>query len=305
MRRGLVLTCLFGLAGCAADPSVRYMEATDPAAVVSAAPQLIDSFYLQQNMVHIELHTVAAPGKPAGADLIVTDSRAEDLTHRLMILRDDNLWTRTTINLSKVENSDLIDSAGVAVEDHRMELIQTIGSAAKLLASIAPAAGPSVEKIKSFSGCDDFPRTACDLAQPSAAGILKAAETRYSPSGLTVRWGPVAASAVAVSDFTAHLNARHVHGLYYAACRSLEVRFSYLDMSAAGLPLVDFRWIGKIADPRWVEYVRFPRKGGIRMHSQCGVSVTSEADPTQSTAALLGAALNQAVAVKQAVDAQH
>lgn len=312
MRRGLALLCSIGLTGCAADPSVRYVEASSPAAVAAASPHLIDSFYLQKNDVHIALRNNAAAGKPPTYDLVVTDTRAEEPTHRLMVLRDDSVWTRTSINLAKVENSDLIENVGVAVEDHRMELIQTIGTAAKTILPLllAPAAGgpPVVPKLEDrlIAECTDFPKVDCDLPQPADAGIPEAAARRGPDGSLQALWGPVPASAITRQTFIAQLGARHVHGLYYAACRTLEVRYSTEDIRAdAPDTEVHYRWKGKIADPRWVEFVRFPRKGNIRMHSQCGASITSEADPTQSNVALLGAALSQAAAVKQAIDAQH
>ena len=142
MRRGGILGLAMTLTGCAADPSVRYVEASSPRAITQAGDRLIDSFDLQRNEIHIALRDDAAPDKPPNPDLVVTDMRTEEPGLRLMILRDDTLWTRTSVSLAKVENSDLIDSAGIAVEDRRMELVQTIGTAAKVLASFAPAAGP-------------------------------------------------------------------------------------------------------------------------------------------------------------------
>ncbi|HMI18149.1 MAG TPA: hypothetical protein VK533_01260 [Sphingomonas sp.] len=309
MRRGLIFFCSITLAGCAADPSVRYVEATSPAAVATASPHLIDSFYLQKNDVHIALHNSAAEGKPPVNDLVVTDTRAEEATHRLMILRDDSAWTKTTISLAKVENSDLIESAGVAVEDQRLTLIQTIGNAAKTVLPLLVGASASEIKPEDqpIPSCEHFPREACDLPQPGALGIGAAAGHQGPKGWFQALWGPVPPSAIPVADFLAGLGTRHVHGLYYASCRSLEIRFAGDGPpSDEGPPTITrYDWKGKVADPRWVEFVRFPRKGNIRMHSQCGVSITSEADPTQSTAALLNEALNQAAAVKAAVDAPH
>jgi hypothetical protein len=309
MRRGFVLLCSIGVAGCAADPSVRYVEATSPAVVMAVSPRLIDSFYLQRNDVHIALHNSAAPGKPPSNDLVVTDTRAEEAVHRFMILRDDTAWTRTTISLAKVENSDLIDSAGVSVEDQRIALIQTIGTAAKTVLPLLVGAGLGEIKPedRSVPGCERFPREACDLPQPGTLGVGAAAGHQGPNGSLQAFWGAVPPSAIPIADFLAQLGTAHVHGLYYAACRSLEIRYAGDGPSDDDGPptLTHYDWKGKIADPRWVEFVRFPRKGNIRMHSQCGVSITSEADPTQSTAALLTEALNQAAAVKQAVDAPH
>lgn len=304
MRRIFLLAGLMGLSGCAADPSVRYVEATSPAAVADAAPKLIDSFYLQRNDVGIALHNSAADGKPPNWDLLVTDVRAEEPAHRIMILRDDNAWTRTNVSLAKIENSDLIDSAGISVEDHRAELIETVATAAKTLVPLMVGASPGEQENQSIPGCENIAMRACTLPQPSELGISHAAATRGDPS-LRISWGAVPASALPTATFIAQLGTRHVHGLYYAACRGLEIR-AVGEGPTNGYPQqAIFSWKGKIADPRWVEFVRFPRKGSIRMHSQCGVSISSEADPTQSTAALITTALTQAAAVKAAIETSH
>jgi hypothetical protein len=316
MRRECILIVSIGLAGCAADPSVRYVEATSPAVAVQASSHLIDSFYLQKNDVHVELRDGGGtPAKPAPSEMIVTNTRIEDIAHKFLLLRDDAAWTRTTISLAKVENSDLIESAGVEVEDRRMELIQTIGAAAKTLLPILVGASPGRPDIEDelIAGCDSFPMRACDLPQAAALDVGSAAARRGPKRGLQAFWGPVSPSAIPIADFLAHLDARHVHGLYYASCRSLELRYAGESATVEqgsddGAKLridgqIHYDWKGKVSDPRWVEFVRFPRKGNIRMHSQCGASITSEADPTQSNAALLNAVLSQAVAVKGAVDA--
>ena len=312
MRPSIILPLAATLGGCAADPSVRYVEATGPAAVSRAGAQLIDSFYLQRNDIHVALHDNAEAGKPPSFDLVVTDTRSEEPQHRLMVLRDDSVWTRTTINLAKVENSDLIESVGVAVEDRRMELIQTIGTAAKIIAPLvmrAPAAGPQgviKPEDRLIAECISFPRTACDLPQPGDLEVQRAAARRGPAGSLQAFWGSVPASAITMDAFIGQLGARRVHGLYYAACRSLEIRYSRIDVAPdTSFTQTDYHWKGKIADPRWIEFVRFPRKGSIRMHSQCGASITSEADPTQSNAALIAAAIAQAASVKQAADGQH
>lgn len=298
MRAALIGFCCCVLAGCAVNPTVRYAEAANPGAVSAAAPHLIDNFYLQRNDVVIAIKAIGDPKTAAPEpELVVTDTRTEDQRHRLMLLRADKAWARTTIALTKVENTDLIDTAGIEVEDRRVQLLEAAGGVVKTLIAIGGSASGSGQREQ--LGCADFPVAPCALKQPAELGIAAAGGSLHGVNGLAVTWGPVPASAVRAADFFARLPSRPTNGLYYAACRSLRVDLDGRDPS--GQAALHFTWRGRIADPDWIEFVAFPRKGNVRMHSQCGVSITSDKDPTQPVDALVSAAVAQALAIKDAV----
>ncbi len=284
------------LGGCAVNPTVRYAEATSPASVAAVAPRLIDSFYLQRNDVEIAVSVNREKGKDLQPELVVTNRRGEDHRHRIMLLRGDKAWTRTTISLTKLENTDLIETAGVEVEDRRVELLQAVGGVAKTLVALGGSAG-FIQRADPL-GCPDFPLSPCELKQPDELGIPKAGATLDTKQHLLVTWGPVPSSAVPSGTFFASLPLAAGNGLYYSACRSLRVELRFDDPKGEGE--VHFVWRGRIADPDWIEFVAFPRKGSLRMHSQCGVSVTSEKDPTRPTDAIISEVLAQALAVKDA-----
>lgn len=100
--------------------------------------------------------SVAEAEDKAGApELVVTDSRSEDTHHRLMLLRGDKPWTRTTIRLAKVQNSDRIDKAGVELQDRRIKLIQAADGVLKTVFAIGGSAAPrgSASADERDAGC--------------------------------------------------------------------------------------------------------------------------------------------------------
>jgi hypothetical protein len=291
------IPCLLLLAGCscAVNPSVRYQRADSPQNVQAISADLIDSYVLQKNELRIEFKKSADKDKPAGYDLSVTDNRLEDPDYRLMVLRNDRLWARTTFNIAKVENTDLIDSAGVEVADRRVELIQNVGTILKTVLPFAAA----VSDEKPVPGCETSPAAPCILVpSDTLLAMKKDAGSVGQKVGLKLFWGAIPNTAMATDDLFASLNKQKSNGVYYSACREFRVRL----VNGTGSTSTIQEWRGKIADPRWVEFVAFPRKGKIRMHAQCGVSTTSEADPTKSPDEVAAAAVAQAVAVKEAID---
>jgi hypothetical protein len=295
MRNTIPCLLLLGGCSCAINPSVRYQRADTPQNVQAFSADLVDSYVLQKNEIRIDFKNSAEKGKPAAYDLSVTDTRLEDPGHRLMVLRDDRLWARTTFNIAKVENTDLIDSAGVEVADRRVELIQNVGTILKTVLPFVAA----VSAEAPVPGCESAPAAPCILIPTDALTTMqKDAGSIGQNGGLKLFWGAIPNTAMATDALFASLNRQQSNGLYYSACREFKVRF----VQGIGATSTIQEWRGKIADPRWVEFVAFPRKGKIRMHAQCGVSTTSEADPTKSPDEVAAAAVAQAIAVKDALD---
>lgn len=302
MKSVHLLTATLLLGGCAVNPTVRYQAASDPTAVAGARIDLIDSYVLQKNELRIEFKNTAADGKPPNFDLSVVNTKLEDQSRRLMLLRGDRFWTRTTLNISKVENTDLIASAGVEVEDRRIELIQTGGAILKtLIPFVAGVAGDTPVPV-----CGDFPTSPCSFVPTDELPTMTKDGGRIGDRTMfAFSWGPISSTAEASEKVLPNLSRQRRNGLYYAACRDFVVRYLQIVPAAAGAAQKQakvFEWRGKLADPRYVEFVAFPRKGNIRMHTQCGVSTTSEKDPTKTTDAVVSEAITQAIAVKAALD---
>jgi len=98
-------------------------------------------------------------------------------------------------------------------------------------------------------------------------------------------------------SFSESLFGTRTTGLFVSACRPVIVRYS-------STPEEDeHKWQGKVADPRFVEFMALPLKGKVEFHGECGASVTTDSDATTTPDALLAAAAAQAVAVAEAYKA--
>jgi len=309
----LLVGAMVVLSGCAADPSVRYQAAASFEDVLTTQSKLIDTYYPQRNELTIAFKAVDAAGKPVAEPLVVVNRRTEDTSKRMLLLRGDPLWTRTTVNLLKVENTDLIKSAGVEVADRRAELITNVASIAKVLIPIAfgAASGTTTEAC---GGVDPSMKT-CTWTLPANAG--KGAGHQPVGAKMTIAWDPVPVTAAPADDARVKaLLSKPSHGMFYPACRSVAIYYVPAGARAAAAKdpavkaLLDadsslqpaFVWRGKVADPQYLEYVAFPRKGSIEFHTQCGVSVKTEKDPTLSSDALILTSLTQAISVKEAIE---
>src|SRR5690606_17965840 len=107
---------------------------------------------------------------------------------------------------------------------------------------------------------------------------------------VAVTVGPLPPDAVAVEEVIG----KKTNSFIYAACRKATVQFKTKDGKVHSTEV-------RISDPRHVQRVAFPIKGKIVVHSQCGVSVTSEKDTgVASNADLFKAIAEQAKALKEA-----
>ncbi|MFJ2485978.1 hypothetical protein [Pseudomonas sp. NPDC087639] len=288
-------TLLLGVAtlsGCSVNPTVRYVEASS-VGEAARQPRLIDSFYRQKNELTIEFKPVDAAGKKAAAPLTVTNRRLEDTTRRIMMIGADPFWSRTTINLTKVPDTDLIASASSEVVDRRAEIVTSVGSVLKVILPVAMGVTGGPGKPK----CNSLLLEPCSWALGPETTERK--DLIEAAPGLTVNWGDVPETAVPVEDpaYKEFLS-KPQKGLFYSACR--EVALSYVIADSVNRTI--YSWRGKVADPNFVEFVAFPKSGQLEFHNQCGVSVKSVKDTTVTTDVLITTAVTQAVAIKEALD---
>lgn len=289
---GAMLMGVAALSACTVDPTVRYVEATAPGET-ARQPKLIDSFYRQKNELTIELKVAKAGDKPPAEPFVVTNRRLEDTTRRVMILGADPFWTKTTINLTKVPDTDLIATASSDVTDQRTEIITNVGNVLKVVVPLAVGAAAKPDG----QPCDALTVRPCVWALPRDDRGNKN-EIALSP-GLTIAWGAAPKTAVPVQDPSYQDFLKNPqHGIFYSACR--EVALTYVSTDATNRTV--YSWRGKVADPNFVDFVAFPRTGHIEFHSQCGVSVKNEKDSATTADALITAAVTQAVAIKDALD---
>ena len=275
-------------AGCTAVPTVQYREIEKPADLDGVA----GSFYLQRSVITVELKETPAKDKAAKptVDFTVSSSPAEFRAVKYAI-KPVNSWRSTTnVTLNKVANTDLVSSADVEVTDNTAKSINEYGGA------IAKLIGTAAVLIAALPGADCLP------AKSDAVKL----NLSY-PQGDTETFAGAGGSkciTVALKDLPTDALPREsikqsgdTSRFYYAACRDAEVRVEQRSGPLTGTV--------RVADPRFVQFVQFPAKGSVSMHSACGVSVKTDKPAGDNTAAIVDALATQGKAIKDAIDAAN
>ena len=275
------------LGGCAIAPKALTVEATDYETVRANSKNLVASYYLQGSRLDIEFQP--ADAKKA-ATFTVASAAAEDTTHRLLLVSQRDLLSRTNLSVTKRPDSDMLSSVGSELVDNRTALITNVGTVLKTvipLAALVNGDKPPEPLRVSWSSLDAHPGFNAVAGATEPRGGKKDGQIwRYGSTDLTVEVGPTPVTAERYSNA---LFAGQKTGLFAATCRSIIVRYT-----SQG---VDYSYRGKIADPSQVEFVPLPAKGKIEFHDHCGVSVTSEKDSVATPDAIAATAATTAVAV--------
>jgi hypothetical protein len=186
-----------------------------------------------------------------------------------------NRWygVKTQIALTKVENTQLVQSLSVSVEDKRTEFIE---SAFKLLGTIAQIPISQKGEAEEKSKLKKFP------AVVDASQIIKSCQRTACERELlkTSEWGVSASISVAEVPPDA-IDIKHVSapgflleasGVFFAsACRQATIRISGIENSESDL-VQHF----SLADPNYVQAIALPNSGTITAHSECGYSVVPQ-----------------------------
>ena len=317
-------TCLMSavlLCGCAVHPTARYVAIDNvipknaDGAVddkIAAAPNLnygtdaqtaktikanyIAAYFLPRNTLTISYKGTEQAGKTTPPDLRVDNARQEFEDTRYILMRGDDLWHRSIINLSKEDDIEVPASIGVEVIDNRKDIID---NSSQILTTLIGAGVGTAENGKTYI-CDKFPDSVCVWGLPDDTTRASGSQSSAATGGaqLTVTWHPLPVTAVrADSVFTLGTITGPMPGIYVAACRTVDVTYAL-----GGADAAKKKWSGKVADPRWLEFVAFPNKGSIKANTQCGYSATAEKDTVASPDALAAEAVKQAVAIKAALD---
>lgn len=284
-------TVCLAVAGCAVQPSVTYSRITKDSA---PATDLTDSFYLQSSTITISRTPAAKADKED--ELSVTSTPAEYPAFKVG-LRANSSWlgmVNTNVNLTKIDNTSLVKSAGVETVDTRVDTIKAIGSTiATLIPLVALAADDALDSSK-------LPWTTKTYTQLENSPVSEPGIPIPMRDGVTMTLGALPVDAVAIDKLP--LTSTNV--FVYSACRDATISFKYQQVIKGRSTVRDFRKTVKIADPRFFEVVAFPVKGSIATHSECGVSVTTSATNSVSSGFdLVNALAVQGKAIKEAIDA--
>ncbi|MFI8619318.1 hypothetical protein ACIGHN_27950 [Acidovorax sp. NPDC077693] len=281
-------------AGCATtSPGVAYYDMAE-----TARPKdgLDDVFALDQAVLKIEFSDVPPPAAKANPGAELGKSSAASLIGKLQakftveIVEDgrrigfngtNNLYKTTTINVTKRDNTELVQSVGATTTENLKNSITKIGSMLAAFATVARTDNTSPCKYLNLN------------AKIDSGNERQLKSWAPKDSCVTYRLEKAPADAIEFKDIPW---GQEVGTFYYAACRTLVV-----DIKGEGREIQTLTF--KVPDPYFVQAVRIPFKGSIKKHSTCGVSTVTEgqASPTASIEALTEL-ITQINAIKEAND---
>ncbi len=275
----MLLLCVL-LEACTVLPTVEYRAIAEP----RDAAGLTDTFYRNESTVEVAV----AAGKSDVAAVTIT-SRPGDYKAQKLGIRALTDWrSATVVNINKVANTDRISSVGVEVTDTTVKRITDIGAIAgkfiALMGMVNPDASPP---------CIAAGKTVALPVGSQIAPVQQYKGTSGEPC-IQVSLQPLPPDALKAEDW--ELN-KPTHNFYYSACRDATIDVTQGPNHRVSKTV-------RVADPRYLQFVQFPPKGSIALHSECGVSVQTDKAAPDSGAAIVEALETQAKAIKDALDAR-
>lgn len=299
VRSGFASLLAFSLVGCASVAKIGYKPITAPD---SMSPDIFDTYLLQTNKIVISAEepapkpaatkAVPTPAQVSQPKITVSSLPTEESGIKLGVILKDDFWTKSKINFSKIENTDLLKEAGVEVTNNAVSLINQIGDLAKAV----------IPLVASFAVADPFFNLDKTPVEIDTWRILKGSPNRLAFQapvadypGLRMVIGAVPPDAI---EYGRVSWSQRSSQLLYAACREATVTLHLAP------PLRDQSFTVKIADPNFIQRVALPFKGKVIMHSQCGASVQTDTAQDETTALTVATALaTQGKAVADAIKA--
>ncbi|MGU5846092.1 hypothetical protein [Aeromonas hydrophila] len=300
------LLSLMILAGCSAQPKALYQAPPKNGSAISngqkyegdweglikftlAKSQLVFDYKDKEKKTDVQM--IAVPAEAEAFD--------DTLTH--FALRQEDSWgVDTHLAVTKIDNTDLLASIGVETEDKRIKYIEAVGAVGvSVLGMMAwsnsintqaglPLSIDSYTLLRSANVKRDTMVTNGEIESPNGISHIKFQAT----------FGPIKDDALDNSIYTNKANSEAQKTIFYSACRNITITFS-------NGPLVGQKFSGVIADPRYVQTIKYPQKGAIIFHSICGVNTTSSASGTSSNLDLLNAISAQYKSVRDEWKTTH
>lgn len=277
------LAVICTVAGCAVTPTVQYSKFD------AGASDKPDWDGHQKFKFNASTILVAAAKdekgnpKPVAQGLSITSVPAEDPRGTVIAIAPSNsLGVRTHLSLTARNNTMLVESVGVEVQDDRIKTIQTIGSIVTGLMAVLDTT-PSPFPVTLDVGNH--------LKDQNSRKPKPLTET-FKGGAVNVEFGDLSAGVVEWREFESRLG-QDSSTFFYSACRDAFVTVTM------GTTVVQ-RATVRVSDPMFLQTVRFPAKGKIMMHSACGVSVANEAAKVSTDLELLDAVISQVKSIKDA-----
>jgi hypothetical protein len=216
----------------------------------------------------------------------------------------ENWGVSTTVNVSYRGDSDLIQQVSILVVDQRQQAIQAAGGTIASLGGLLAlgTAAPKTFKLPKGISVSSL------LASPPGR-CSRSAETAERDQTITcvdlelegtsdfkadVEVGPVPKDAIDASYLS---EGRTSANFYYAACRSMTIT-----LKARQAARSDVSATVSVADPRYLQALRFPEKGTITVAPSCGANSLYQDAGLPTALDYLNSLAAQAKAIKQAFD---
>lgn len=284
------------LAGCSAQPKALYQSPPDNGSTNGNQKyegdwEGLPKFTLAKSQLVFDY---GDKEKKANPQMVSVPAEAEahpDTPTRFAIRQDDPWGVDTHLKVTKLDNTDLLASIGTEVEDKRVKYIETAGAVAVGLLGAAALAGSDKELPLSIDSYQLLRAANVKRDEGVAYGIVTAPDK--TSVKFTAAIGPVKPDALDTSTYSAKANETAQETIIHSACRSITVTFS-------DGPLGGQQFSATIADPRFVQTVKYPEKGSIEFHTACGANTTSSASGASSSLDILNALIAQSKTVREA-----
>ncbi|WP_457097858.1 hypothetical protein [Lysobacter sp. P5_B9] len=305
----LAVSVAFATAACKTMPKVAYQRIYDASQLDGTE---FDTFAFQDSVIIIDAKRDEKGNALEPLQLTVTSVPVDYTDYKVAMYRRGSLGVKTNVVISKYENTAMPKEVGSEVVDTRIDLIKQIGG---LLVTAVTFSEPEskVEKFPKRINVSSLLRNSDDT------GKGKVVESDEEPT-VEINVAAVEKDAMQVpkkGDPNDSLFGHTTSNFYYPACRTATVTVTVEcktpDKTVDGKKVVgktesckqDLPPV-KISDSRFLQSVNLPQKGKIVMHSQCGVSVSTDKDSgVSSNAAIVAELAKQVAAVKEAVDKKN
>lgn len=167
-------------------------------------------------------------------------------------------------------NSLRLQALAIEAKDHRIEVINAVGTIARGLASVA--AGKAFANFTESNKLVELHLPIIiDLARARTALENNVAIAPATNPGWEMAADFLDPVAPAALGFRARAAAATVHhGIVTSVCRRFRLSLRYA-------PGIDIALDADVADPEWLVTIPFPPKGIVTFHSLCGADVQSQA----------------------------
>ncbi len=282
------------LAGCGAVPVVQYTKVDDTHTDVPS--KVTDMYYLAQSQITIDKTKKEDPKtKLTTEEYSIVSKPVPYTAYKVGIIPENSIRVTTKVNITKIENTDLVSAIGIETTDNTVALVNQIGGVAVkvigLFGALAPALGD-----KPCIPDDQFPVTlmlnSTKLAQNAITLKFNARGMEVEDGCISVEIGSRPVDAISSEP----LFGKPTSNYFYSSCRDATISY---EQAPGGVKKRVSKAI-RIADPNVVQQVQFPYKGSVTMHSSCGVSVKTDAASPQNTISVIDALAAQLKAIVDA-----